>query len=137
MDERLTQSDIPLTLTIDAGLQDTIREELKAAVSKFKAEGAAAIVMDVRSGEILAMISLPDYDPNSMNNIPERALFNFATKGVYEPGSVLKVFNAAMGLESGKVKVSDKWDATKPLKLRYNTIKDYRGETAGWICRKF
>lgn len=88
MDERLTQSDIPLTLTIDAGLQDTIREELKAAVSKFKAEGAAAIVMDVRSGEILAMISLPDYDPNSMNNIPERALFNFATKGVYEPGSV-------------------------------------------------
>lgn len=132
MDERLTQSDIPLTLTIDAGLQDTIREELKAAVSKFKAEGAAAIVMDVRSGEILAMISLPDYDPNSMNNIPERALFNFATKGVYEPGSVLKVFNAAMGLESGKVKVSDKWDATKPLKLRYNTIKDYRGENR-WL----
>ncbi len=134
MDERLTQSDIPLTLTIDAGLQDTIREELKAAVSKFKAEGAAAIVMDVRSGEILAMISLPDYDPNSMNNIPERALFNFATKGVYEPGSVLKVFNAAMGLESGKVKVSDKWDATKPLKLRYNTIKDYRGENR-WLDR--
>ncbi len=132
MDERLTQSDIPLTLTIDSGIQDTIREELKTAVNKFHAEGAAAILMDVRNGEIIAMISLPDYDPNTMNNVPERALFNFATKGVYEPGSVLKIFNAAMGLESGKVKVSDKWDATKPLKLRYNTIKDYRGENR-WL----
>lgn len=132
LDERLTQSDIPVTLTIDSGLQDTIREELKAAVDKFQAEGAAAILMDVRNGEIISMISLPDYDPNTMNNIPERALFNFATKGVYEPGSVLKIFNAAMGLESGKVKVTDKWDATKPLKLRYNTIKDYRGENR-WL----
>lgn len=132
LDERLTHSDIPLTLTIDAGLQDTIREELAAAVDKFKAEGAAAILMDVNNGEILSMISLPDYDPNSINNVPERALFNFATKGVYEPGSVLKIFNAALGLESGKVKVSDKFDATQPLKLRYNTIKDYRGENR-WL----
>lgn len=132
LDERLTQSDIPLTLTIDAGLQDTIRGQLAAAVDKFHAEGAAAILMDVRTGEILSMISLPDYDPNTMNNIPERALFNFATKGVYEPGSVLKIFNAALGLESGKVKVADKFDATQPLKLRYNTIKDYRGENR-WL----
>lgn len=132
LDERLTHSDIPLTLTIDAGLQDTIREELAAAVDKFKAEGAAAILMDVNNGEILSMISLPDYDPNSINNVPERALFNFATKGVYEPGSVLKIFNAALGLESGKVKVGDKFDATQPLKLRYNTIKDYRGENR-WL----
>ena len=132
LDERLTQSDIPLTLTLDAGLQDTIREELMAAVNKYHAEGAASILMDVKTGEVISMISLPDYDPNMMNNVPERALFNFATKGVYEPGSVLKIFNAAMGLESGKVKVSDKWDATKPLKLRYNTIKDYRGENR-WL----
>ena len=132
LDERLTQSDIPLTLTIDAGLQDTIRGQLAEAVNKFHAEGAAAILMDVSNGEILSMISLPDYDPNTMNNIPERALFNFATKGVYEPGSVLKIFNAALGLESGKVKVADKFDATQPLKLRYNTIKDYRGENR-WL----
>ena len=132
MDERLTQSDIPLTLTIDSGIQDTIRVELQAAIEKFKAEGAAAILMDVNTGEIISMLSLPDYDPNMMNNVSDRALFNFATKGVYEPGSVLKIFNAAMGLESGKVKVSDKWDATKPVKLRYNTIKDYRGENR-WL----
>lgn len=132
LDERLTQSDIPLTLTIDSGIQDTIREELQLAVDKYSAEGAVAILMDVKTSEIIAMISLPDYDPNLNNFKSERAQFNFATKGVYEPGSVLKIFNAAMGLESGKVKVADRFDATKPLKLRYNTIKDYRGENR-WL----
>lgn len=132
LDSRLTQSDIPLNLSIDAGLQDTIRTELLEAVDKFHAEGASAILMDVRNGEILSMISLPDFDPNLNNDIPERAQFNFTTKGVYEPGSVLKIFNAALGLESGKVKVTDKFDATQPLKLRYNVIKDYRGENR-WL----
>lgn len=132
LDKRLTQSDIPLNLTIDSGIQDTIREELLKAVNKFNAEGASAILMDVSNGEIIAMISLPDFDPNINNNIPERAQFNFTTKGVYEPGSVLKIFNAALGLESGKVKVTDKFDATQPLKLRYNVIKDYRGENR-WL----
>lgn len=132
LDERLTQSDIPLQLTIDAGIQDTIREELAAAVEKYNAEGASAILMDVNSGEVIAMISLPDFDPNTGRFPSERAQFNFSTKGVYEPGSVLKIFNAALGLESGKVKVTDKFDATKPLKLRYNTIKDYRGENR-WL----
>ena len=132
LDERLTQSDIPLQLTIDAGIQDTIRSELAAAVEKYSAEGAAAILMDVKSGEIISMISLPDYDPNLNDYKTPRAQFNFATKGVYEPGSVLKIFNAALGLESGKVKLADRFDATKPLKLRYNTIKDYRGENR-WL----
>lgn len=132
LNERLTTSDLPLNLSIDAGVQDTIRSKLIKAVEKFNAIGAAAILMDVNTGEILAMISLPDYDPN-LNSVPEeRALFNFTTKGLYEPGSVLKIFNAAMGLESGKIKLADKFDATKPLKLRYNTIKDYRGENR-WL----
>lgn len=132
LNERLTTSDLPLRLSIDAGVQDTIREKLSAAVAKFNAIGASAILMDVNTGEVLAMISLPDFDPNS-NSVPdEKALFNFTTKGLYEPGSVLKIFNAAMGLESGKIKLADKFDATKPLKLRYNTIKDYRGENR-WL----
>lgn len=132
LNERLTTSDLPLRLSIDAGVQDTIREKLTAAVAKFNAIGASAILMDVNTGEVLAMLSLPDFDPNSGSVPDERALFNFATKGLYEPGSVLKIFNAAMGLESGKIKLADKFDATKPLKLRYNTIKDYRGENR-WL----
>lgn len=130
--ERLTQSDIPLALTIDAGVQDTIREELLAAIKKFDAIGAAAILMDVKTGEVISLVSLPDYDPNKPVNPAARSMFNMATKGVYEPGSVLKVFNAAMSLESGKVKVADKFDATQPLKLKYNVIKDYRGENR-WL----
>ncbi len=132
LNERLTTSDLPLRLSIDAGVQDTIREKLSAAVAKFNAIGASAILMDVNTGEVLAMISLPDFDPNSSSVPNEKALFNFTTKGLYEPGSVLKIFNAAMGLESGKIKLADKFDATKPLKLRYNTIKDYRGENR-WL----
>ena len=132
LDKRLTQSDTPLTLSIDIGLQDTIREELFAAVQKYHANAGSAILMDVRNGEILAMISLPDFDPNDRANIPERAKFNFTTTGLYEPGSVLKIFNAALGLESGKVKVTDKFDATQPFKLRSNMIKDFRGKNS-WL----
>ena len=132
MNERLTQSDIPLMLSIDTGIQDTIREILKEGMEKFHAEGATAVLMDVNSGEIIAMVSLPDFDPNINRVKNQKALFNMATKGVYEPGSVLKIFNTAMSLESGKVKVSDSFDATQPLKLKYNVIKDYRGENR-WL----
>lgn len=132
LDERLTQSDIPLTLTVDAGIQDTVREKLKEGIDKFNALGGTAVVMDVKTSEIIAMVSLPDYDPNDTKTITDQAMFNIATKGVYEPGSVLKVFNTAMSLESGKVKVADTFDATQPLKLKYNVIKDYRGENR-WL----
>ena len=132
LDERLTSSDVPLQLTIDSGVQDTIRQKLAAAIKKFNAIGASAILMNVNTGEIIAMLSLPDFDPNLNMQPDERAQFNFPTKGLYEPGSVFKIFNAALGLESGKVKLSDRFDATKPLKLKYNIIKDYRGENR-WL----
>jgi len=132
MNERLTQSDIPLELTIDAGVQDTIRDILSTQVQHFNAEGGVAILMDVSNSEIMAMVSLPDFDPNGSKNPSERAAFNFATKGLYEPGSVFKVFNTAMALESGKVRVADKFDATQPLKVRSSFVKDYRGENR-WL----
>ena len=132
LDERLRESDIPLKLTIDAGIQDTIRQGLAEGIKKFDALGGVAILMDVNTAEVIAMVSLPDYDPNNINKVSERAMFNFATKGVYEPGSVLKVFNAAFGLDKGNIRLTDRFDATKPLKLKYNTIKDYRGENR-WL----
>ena len=132
LDERLRESDIPLKLTIDAGIQDTIRQGLAEGIKRFDALGGVAILMDVNTAEVIAMVSLPDYDPNNINKVSERAMFNFATKGVYEPGSVLKVFNAAFGLDKGNIRLTDRFDATKPLKLKYNTIKDYRGENR-WL----
>ncbi len=124
MHERLTQSTKPLKLTIDTGIQDTIREELKTAIKKYKALGAVAILMNVNTGEVISMISLPDYNPNIKIPLGDKSLFNFATQGVYEAGSVFKTFNTALGLESKKIKVSDKFDTTKPLKISGVNIRD-------------
>lgn len=132
LEERLTQSEIPLKLSVDLGIQDTIHTILARNMQKFHALSAASILLNVNSGEVVAMISLPDYDPNNITARDKDALFNTATARVYEPGSVLKVFNTAMSLESGKVKLSEKFDATQPLKLKYNTIYDYRGENR-WL----
>lgn len=132
MHKRLTESSKPLQLTIDIGIQDTIREELAAAVEYYNAEGATSILMNVKTGEIIAMVSLPDYNPNVSIPVGQRPLFNFATQGVYEAGSVFKTFNTALSLESGKVKVNDRFDATKPVKIQGLTVSDYRGENR-WL----
>ena len=130
--KRLTESSKSLHLSLDMGIQDTIREELLAAVEEFQAEGASAILMNVNTGEIISMVSVPDYDPNLSIPVGDRSLFNFATQGVYEAGSVFKTFNTALGLESGKVKINDKFDATKPIKVQGITVSDYRGENR-WL----
>ncbi len=133
LNERLTKSDIPLQLSVDVSIQDTIRLKLAEGIKKYNANGATAILLDTNTAEIISMVSLPDFDPNNANLVKnERVKFNIATKGVYEPGSVLKIFNTAMSLESGKIKVSDSFDATEPLRLKYNTINDYRGENR-WL----
>ncbi len=130
--KRLTESSKPLQLSIDIGIQDTIREELLAAVEEFQAKGASAILMDVNNGEVISMVSVPDYDPNLSIPVGNHSLFNFATQGVYEAGSVFKTFNTAIGLESKKVHIHDKFDATKPIKVQGITVSDYRGENR-WL----
>ena len=132
MHKRLTESSKPLELTLDIGIQDAIREELSAALEKYKAIGAAAILMDVNTGEVISLVSLPDYNPNVKIPVGEKSLFNFITLGTYEPGSVFKTFNAALGLESGKVKVTDKFDATKPVMIQKRKISDFHGENR-WL----
>ena len=129
---RLTESSKPLQLTVDIGIQDTLREQLIDGIKQFKANAASAIVMNVKNGEVIAMVSLPDYDPNLSIPVGSHYLFNFATQGVYEAGSVFKTFNTALALESGKVKVNDKFDATKPVKIQGVTVADYKGENR-WL----
>lgn len=124
MHKRLTESSKPLKLTIDVGVQDTIHEELSLAVEKFKAIGAAAILMDVNTGEVISLVSLPDFNPNIKIPIGEKSLFNFITQATYEPGSVFKTFNTALALESGKIKVTDKFDATRPVVIQKHKIGD-------------
>ena len=132
MNNRLNSSTKDLRLTIDLGVQYAVRDELVKAKEKFMAERATAIVMDINTSEIIALASVPDYDLNQRSFNDPDIKFNFATLGVYEAGSVFKVFNAALGLDSGKIKVTDKFDATKPLKMGWHKITDYR-VPAKWL----
>ena len=95
-----TKIEIPLSLTLDSNLQHLIREELIKAQSDFNNIGSAAILMDVKNGKILSLISLPDYDLNMRVSINDSAYTNKITLGVYELGSVFKTFTLAAGLEN-------------------------------------
>ena len=118
------QSGETVQLAIDLRLQRLVEREIARAVEKFSAIGATAIVMDATNGEILAMASLPTYDPNSAKTITNEALFNRATLGVYEQGSTFKIFNTAMALDTGRVNLTTVFDATSPIKIDRFTIND-------------
>jgi cell division protein FtsI (penicillin-binding protein 3) len=128
LDERLRQSSEPVQLSIDLRAQYIVREELAATIAEFKAIGGAAIVMDVGTGELLAMASLPDFDPNSPGTADPDARFNRATLGVYEMGSTFKIFTAAMALDFGTMTMRDGYDATKPIQVSRFTITDYHAQ---------
>jgi cell division protein FtsI (penicillin-binding protein 3) len=94
----------PLALSIDSRVQQALEHELMAAMTKFSAIGAAGVVMDARTGEVLAMTSLPEVNPNAPGAATPEARFNRATQGVYELGSTFKPFTVAMAMDSGVIK---------------------------------
>lgn len=122
----------PLTLSLDIRIQSLLREELAAAMAEFRAAGAAGVVLDVRTGETLALVSLPDFDPNQPETMSGEAAFNRAAKGVYEMGSTFKLFTAAMALDSGAATLKDRYDARKPLRVARFTISDYHAKNR-WL----
>jgi cell division protein FtsI (penicillin-binding protein 3) len=121
-----------LTSSIDVRIQSVLREELSRAMKEFQAIGATGIVMDVHTGEVLAMSSLPDFDPNHPSSAIGDAAFNRATKGVYEMGSTMKLFTAAVGLDMGTTDLTRRYDATTPIHMGRFTIRDYHGKNA-WL----
>ena len=131
-DEALQESADPLQLSMDIRVQHMLHEELSSAISTFSAVGGAGIVMDVRNGEVLGMVSLPDFDPNSPGALNDDALINRATKGVYELGSTFKIFNTAVGLDTGTVSMSDGYDASEPIKIGRFRISDYHAKNR-WL----
>ena len=112
-DEVIRNDKAPLKLSIDAGVQYAVREIMAEEMQKYKAIGGTAIVMDVNTSEIISMVSLPDFDPNNPPSPNDKARFNRASLGVYEFGSVFKVFNAAMALDSGVVTLDEKIDSSE------------------------
>ena len=131
-DQRLRQNEKPLALAIDVRVQSILRAELSAAVSEFKAIGAAGVVFDVRTGETVALASLPDFNPNDRASYKGEARFNRATKGIYEMGSTFKLFTAAMALDSGTIDMKGGYDAAKPIRIARFTINDYHAQNR-WL----
>jgi cell division protein FtsI (penicillin-binding protein 3) len=130
--ESLSAGSQSLTLSVDSRLQHILREELAAAVSSFRALGGTGVVLDTATGETLAMVSLPDFDPNTPDRAPDKARFNRATLGVYEMGSTFKIFTTAMALDAGTVGMRGGYDASKPIKVARFTITDFHGKNR-WL----
>ncbi|HYD99035.1 MAG TPA: penicillin-binding protein 2 [Alphaproteobacteria bacterium] len=131
-DARLKSSPEPIVLSLDSRIQHIVRKELQASVEEFRAIGGSAVVMDVRTGEVISMVSLPDFDPNAPGEAAPETRFNRNTLGVYEMGSTFKIFNSALAFESGKIRITDSFDATKSIRYGRFSISDYHPENR-WL----
>ena len=125
-DDKLKSSTNPLKLTVDTDIQFIIRNELIKFNKVFNTKGSAAILMDVNAGEILSLISLPDFNPNKRENISDKNFINRATKGVYEFGSVFKTFTLAAAFDEKLIEpLSEFKDLPVSLKCAGFLIKEY------------
>src|ERR1700719_3296446 len=118
----------PVRLGVDLRVQHALHDELVAARDKFKADAAAGIVLDVRTGEIVSMVSVPDYNPNNPREALDPSRINRLTTGVYEMGSTFKALTIAMALDSGKVTLNSSFDARGGLHYGHFTITDYHAQ---------
>ncbi|RIK88981.1 MAG: cell division protein [Hyphomicrobiales bacterium] len=118
----------PVRLSIDLRVQHILRDELSRAMERYHAIGAGAVVLDARTGEVLAMASLPDYDPNNPFNAHEKDRLNRMSAGVYEMGSTFKGFTLAMALDAGTATLDSRFDATRPIQIARHTIRDFHGK---------
>ena len=125
-DYELTTEKKPLKLTLDKDLQYLIKEELSKSKDIFQNIGSAAILMDINDGNILSMVSLPDFDLNKREKINDVKYINRATKGVYEFGSVFKTFTLAAGLQYNVVEPETEFkDLKKRITCAGNSISEY------------
>ncbi|MEY3004423.1 MAG: hypothetical protein RLZZ491_1599 [Pseudomonadota bacterium] len=122
----------PLQLSLDLSVQAAVEEVLAGGMVLMNARGAAAVLMDVHSGEIIALASLPDFDPNArpapalQGDPADSPLFNRALQGVYELGSVFKTFTIGQGLELNLIAPDDMIDTRPPMRVAGFNIRDYR-----------
>lgn len=118
----------PVRLSLDLRVQHVVRDELAAAMQRYRAIAAGAVVLNAKTGEVLAMSSLPDYDPNMPAQALEKDRMNRMSAGTYEMGSTFKAFTTAMALDSGLVTLDDSFDARRPIRIARHTISDFHGK---------
>ncbi len=118
----------PVRLSLDLRVQHAVRDELSRAMERYRAIAAVGIVLDARTLEVVAMSSLPDYDPNQPEQALDEKRMNRALTGVFELGSIFKSFTLAAALDTGAVNLDTKVDARYPLTIGRFTIKDFHGK---------
>ena len=124
LDDELKTGDDAVELSLDTRLQYILAEEIQAQITAFSAQGGTGIIADANTGEIVALASLPSFDPNDMSSVNEDNLFNRATLGTYEMGSVFKIFNTAMALDNHVTTLAGGYDAREPIHIGRFTIHD-------------
>ncbi len=140
MDARLrdpAQASTPLALSIDLTVQSAMHEILEGGMAMMNAKGAAGVLLDVQSGEVIAMVSLPDFDPNDRPNplvkgdAADSPLFNRALQGVYELGSTAKILAASQAMELGLVTPDTMVEANAPMRWGKHRIGEFEGKNYG------
>ena len=115
-------------MSIDLGAQHALRQELSSAMHRYRSKAAVGIVLDVNSGEILAMSSLPDFDPHQRSQALETERYDRVSKGTFELGSVMKVITVAIALELGTATLDKIYDVSEPIRKGRHQIDDYHGQ---------
>lgn len=127
----------PVRLSIDIRVQHIVREVAARAMKEYQAEAAGAVILDVETGEVVAMASVPDYDPNQPSRLLpdgnvdkeyEKGWFNRISNATFEMGSTFKSFTLAMGLDAEKITLNSVMDASRPIGMGGFTIKDFKGK---------
>lgn len=127
----------PVRLSIDMRVQTIVRDVAAKSMEAYQAEAAGAAIIDVETGEVLAMASVPDYNPNEPSRtLPdgtvdkeyEKGWFNRMSNATFEMGSTFKSFTLAMGLDAGKIDLNTVVDASRPIRMGGFTIKDFKGK---------
>ena len=118
----------PIELSIDLRAQHAMRDELAKALDKYKAKAAAGAIVDVNTGEVISLVSLPDFDPNNPVDALEKDRINRINVGVYEMGSTFKAITTAMALDSGKFTINSTFDARSALRYGRYTINDFHAQ---------
>ncbi len=118
----------PVSLSIDLRAQYIMHRELMGALERYKAIAAAGVLMDVNTGEIIALVSLPDFDPNIPAGALEEGRINRITAGKFELGSTMKMITASAALDSGLVQITDEFDARKPVWFGRHSIGDFHAK---------
>lgn len=121
-------STAPVVLSLDLRVQHALHTELQAAMERFQAIGAGGVVLDVRSGEVVAMASLPDYNPNNPETLNDQTRLNRMISGVYELGSTVKSITFAMAFDDGVTTLDSTYDASKPIRVGSFSISDYHAQ---------